>query len=57
MGRREFVTLTGSAWALPLLRIPVARAQESARIYRLGILTGTPSSACIGILRLRKGLS
>jgi len=40
MRRREFITLFGTAAALPLLQVPVARAQEPGRIYRLGILTG-----------------
>src|SRR5580704_12812877 len=40
MRRREFIALIGSAAALPLFRVPVARAQEPGRIYRLGILTG-----------------
>ena len=44
MRRREFITLIGSTAALPLLRVPLARAQELARIYRLGILTGGCSS-------------
>jgi ABC-type uncharacterized transport system substrate-binding protein len=41
MRRRECITLIGGAAALPLLRVPVAQAQEPGRIYRLGILTGT----------------
>jgi putative tryptophan/tyrosine transport system substrate-binding protein len=45
MRRREFVALIGSAAALPLLRVPVARAQEPGRIYRLGILTGAARQA------------
>ena len=40
MRRRDFIALIGSAAALPLIRVPVARAQEPGRIYRLGILTG-----------------
>ena len=40
MTRREFITIIGSAAALPLLRVPVARAQEPGRIYRLGMVTG-----------------
>ena len=46
MRRREFITVIGSAAvALPLLRVPVARAQEPGRIYRLGILTGAARRA------------
>src|SRR5271156_3327822 len=45
MRRREFVTLLGSAAVVPLLRAPVARAQEPGRIYRLGMMTGAPRQA------------
>jgi len=45
MRRRECITLIGSAAALPLLRVPVAQAEESGRIYRLGILTGAARQA------------
>jgi putative ABC transport system substrate-binding protein len=45
MRRREFITLIGSAAAVPLLRAPVARAQEPGRIYRLAMMTGTPRQA------------
>lgn len=45
MRRREFITLIGSAAAMPLLRAPVARAQEPGRIYRLGMMTGAPRQA------------
>ncbi len=45
MRRREFIALFGSATALPLFRVPVARAQEPGRIYRLGILTGAARQA------------
>ena len=45
MRRREFITLIGSAAAMPLLRGPVARAQEPGRIYRLAVITGTPRQA------------
>jgi putative tryptophan/tyrosine transport system substrate-binding protein len=45
MRRREFITLIGSAAAIPLLRLPVARAQEPGRIYRLAMMTGAPRQA------------
>jgi putative ABC transport system substrate-binding protein len=45
MRRREFITLIGSAAAVPLLRSPVARAQEPGRIYRLAMMTGAPRQA------------
>ena len=45
MRRREFIALIGSAAALPLFRVPVARTQEPGRIYRLGILTGAARQA------------
>ena len=45
MRRREFIALIGSAAALPLFQVPVARAQEPGRIYRLGILTGAARQA------------
>ena len=45
MRRREFVTLIGSAAALPLARVPVARAQEPGRIYRLGVIAGPARQA------------
>src|SRR5271156_5307818 len=45
MRRREFIAFIGSAAALPLFRVPVARAQEPERIYRLGILTGAARQA------------
>jgi hypothetical protein len=37
---REFITLIGSAAALPLFRLPIASAQEPGHIYRLAIMTG-----------------
>jgi putative ABC transport system substrate-binding protein len=43
--RREFITLVGSAAAVPLLRVPVARAQEPGRTYRLGMITGAARQA------------
>ena len=45
MRRREFIALIGSAAALPLFRVPVARAQQPGRFYRLGILTGAARQA------------
>jgi hypothetical protein len=45
MRRREFIALIGSAAALPLFRVPVARAQEPGRIYRIGALTGAARQA------------
>ena len=40
MRRREFIALIGSAAALPLIRLPIASAQEPGHIYRLAIMTG-----------------
>ena len=40
MRRREFIALIGSAAAVSLLPVPVARAQEPGRIYRLGVIAG-----------------
>jgi ABC-type uncharacterized transport system substrate-binding protein len=45
MRRRELIALIGRAAALPLFRVPVARAQEPGRIYSLGILTGAARQA------------
>jgi putative ABC transport system substrate-binding protein len=45
MRRRDVITLVGSAAAVPLLRLPVARAQEPVRIYRLGMMTGASRQA------------
>jgi putative ABC transport system substrate-binding protein len=45
MTRREFITLIESAVAVPLLWVPVARAQEPGRIYRLGMVTGAGRQA------------
>jgi putative ABC transport system substrate-binding protein len=45
MRRRDFITLIGSAAAVPLVRSPGARAQEPGRIYRLGMMTGAPRQA------------
>jgi putative ABC transport system substrate-binding protein len=43
--RREFITLIGSAAAVPLLRVPRARAQEAGRVYGLGVITGAARQA------------
>ncbi len=45
MRRREFVIVVGGAAALPLLRAPIAGAQELGRIYRLGMITGAARQA------------
>jgi len=45
MRRREFVIIVGGATALPLLRVPVAGAQEPGRIYKLGMITGAARQA------------
>ena len=40
MRRREFIALIGSAAAVSFLLVPVARAQEPGRIYKLGVIAG-----------------
>ena len=45
MRRREFITLIGSAAAVSLLLVPVVRAQEPGRIYRLGVIAGPARQA------------
>jgi putative tryptophan/tyrosine transport system substrate-binding protein len=45
MRRREFIALIGSAAAVSLLLVPVVRAQEPGRIYRLSVMTGTARQA------------
>jgi putative ABC transport system substrate-binding protein len=45
MRRREFIALVGSAAAVSLLLVPVARAQEPGRIYRLGVIAGPARQA------------
>jgi len=43
--RREFIALIGSAAVVPLLLVPIARAQEPGRIYRLGVISGAARDA------------
>ena len=46
MTRRQFiVSFMGSVAAVWWIRLPIARAQEPGRIYRLGILTGAARPA------------
>ena len=45
MRRREFIALIGSAAVVSLLLVPVARAQEPGRIYRLGVIAGPARQA------------
>jgi putative ABC transport system substrate-binding protein len=45
MSRRECITLIGSAAAVSLLLVRVARAQEPGRIYRLGVISGAARQA------------
>jgi putative tryptophan/tyrosine transport system substrate-binding protein len=45
MRRREFITLIGSAAAVSLLLVPVVRAQEPGRIYRLSTIVGAARQA------------
>ena len=40
MKRREFAILVGNAAVAQLVRPPVARAQDAAHTYRLGIIFG-----------------
>jgi putative tryptophan/tyrosine transport system substrate-binding protein len=46
MTRRQFIiSFMGSVAAVWWIRLPIAHAQESGRIYRLGILTGAARAA------------
>jgi putative tryptophan/tyrosine transport system substrate-binding protein len=45
MRRRGFIALIGTAAVLLLFRVPVARAQEPGRTYKIGILTGAARQA------------
>jgi putative ABC transport system substrate-binding protein len=45
MRRREVITLIGSAAAVSFLLVPVVRAQEPGRIYRLGVIQGPARQA------------
>ena len=45
MRRRQFIIVMGCMAAELLLPLPIARAQEPGRIYRLGILTGAARHA------------
>jgi hypothetical protein len=45
MRRRGFIALIGSAAAVSSLLVPVARAQEAGRIYRLGVIAGPARQA------------
>jgi putative tryptophan/tyrosine transport system substrate-binding protein len=58
MRRREFITLIGSAAAVSLLLVPVVRAQEPGRIYRLSVIGGAARQAprIVAIFDELKGL-
>ena len=45
MRRRQFIIVMGCMAAELLLPLPIARAQEPGRIYRLGTMTGAARAA------------
>jgi len=45
MRRRELIAIIGNAAAVSSLLVPVARAQEAGRIYRVGVIAGPAREA------------